>query len=192
MRALQYFFNEAAESLWRSRRVGVARDADHCRRALRARLLPRWSTPTSSASSGAGAKPAELSVYLQRRRHARAGAGDADADRPERPRRRPCSIVSKDEALTRFSERLSRSRAARPNALERNPFPASFEVRLNPKAQATPSATVGARLAALTASSRASPTCATTAAGWPAELARSGSCAPSGWSSSRCWRSPRR
>ncbi|HEX9366102.1 MAG TPA: ABC transporter permease [Vicinamibacterales bacterium] len=132
MRALQYFFNEAAESLWRNwRAAGLSMLTIAAGlfvlgfflmiNANIQRIVGRWSDA------------AELAVYLR------------DDVQPEQ-------LATVSEMLTKsglaasvqyFSKEEARREFARdfpdlaPAAasLDRNPFPASFAVRLNPAAQ---------------------------------------------------------
>lgn len=132
MRALQYFFSEAAESLWRNRSAAVLSMLTIAAgmfvlgfflmiNANIQRIVGRWS------------EAAELAVYLR---------DDA----------RPDQIAMVNEMLTKsglassvqfFSKDQARREFARdfPDlataaaGLERNPFPASFAVRLNAGAQ---------------------------------------------------------
>ena len=133
VRALHYFFSEAAESLWRNRRAALVSMLTIAAgmfvlgfflmiNANIQRIVGRWSDA------------AELAVYVR------------DDAKPEQ-------IATVNEMLTRsglaasvqfFSKEEARSEFARdfpdlaPAAasLDRNPFPASFAVRLNPRAQA--------------------------------------------------------
>jgi cell division transport system permease protein len=137
MRALSYFFSEAGASLWRRRRAAVLSILTIAAglfvlgfflmvNANIARVVGRWTDA------------AELAIYLR---------DDAAPDQ----------IATINELLTRsglaasvqfFSREEARKEFARdfpdlaPAAasLERNPFPASFAVRLNRQAQATPGA----------------------------------------------------
>ena len=117
------------------------------------RLVGRWS------------EAAELSVYLRGRRHAASSCRRSTSSIEQSGLLATSgSIVSKADALTRFREDFPD--LARPTErLERNPFPASIEVRLSPDARrraAAPSTTLATRARR---ASRASPTSATTAGG---------------------------
>ena len=98
------FVNEAVASLMRELALGVARSADDCRRAVRARLLPHGRTPTSSASSGAGARP--LSCRSTSRTTSRSEQVQAlqAADRPEPGSPTAGSTCRRTMPLTRFRE----------------------------------------------------------------------------------------
>ena len=134
MRALHYFFSEAAESLWRNRRAALLSMLTIAAgmfvlgfflmiNANIQRIVGRWSDA------------AELAVYVR---------DDAQPDQ----------LATVSEMLTKsgltasvqfFSKEEARREFARdfpdlaPAAagLDRNPFPASFAVRLNSRAQAT-------------------------------------------------------
>ena len=132
MRALQYFFSEAAESLWRSRRAAVLSTLTIAAglfvlgfflmvNANIERLVGRWS------------ETAELAVYLR------------DDATPEQIATindiitkgglaASIRFVSKDEARQEFARDFP-DLAPASAALDRNPFPASFAVRLNDRAQ---------------------------------------------------------
>ena len=132
MRALQYFFSEAAESLWRNRKAALLSMLTIAAgmfvlgfflmiNANIQRIVGRWSDA------------AELAVYL--RDDARpdqvttinellTGSGLAAS----------VQYVSKDEARKEFARDFP-DLASASQSLERNPFPASFAVRLNPSAQ---------------------------------------------------------
>jgi cell division transport system permease protein len=132
MRALQYFFGEAGESLWRSRRAAGLSMLTIAAglfvlgfflmvNANIERLVGRWGDA------------AELAVYLRDDATAEqtsavndilAGSGLAAS----------VQFFSKDEARREFARdfpELAPSAAA----LDRNPFPASFAVKLNARAQ---------------------------------------------------------
>jgi cell division transport system permease protein len=132
MRALQYFFGEAAESLWRSRRAAALSTVTIAAglfvlgfflmvNANLERVIGRWSDA------------AELAVYLR------------DDVSPEQTAALNAMIVKSDLAssIQYFSKDEARKEFARdfpdlaPAAagLDRNPFPASFAVRLNARAQ---------------------------------------------------------
>lgn len=130
MRAIRYFFVEAGESLWRRRRAASVAILTIAAgmfvlgfflvlNANLQRLVGRW------------AESAELSVYLR------------DDATPEQVRMVDGLIagsglaaereyLSKDQAAARFRQDFP-DMAAAAGALESNPFPASFEVRLNPE-----------------------------------------------------------
>jgi cell division transport system permease protein len=130
MRALRYFFSEAASSLWRRRRAALLAVLTIASglfvlgfflvlNSNLQRLVGRWS------------ESAELSVYLRDDANAeqlrsidefvsRSGLG---AER---------EYVSKERAAVRFKEDFP-DLAVTSEKLDRNPFPASFEVRLKPE-----------------------------------------------------------
>src|SRR5918993_3180801 len=137
MRALQYFFSEAAESLWRARRAAILSMLTIAAglfvlgfflmvHANLQRIIGRWSDA------------AELAVYLR------------DDAQPEQIAMvnelltrsglaSSVTLVSKDEAKKEFARDFP-DLAAATASLERNPFPASFAVRLNAGAQSAPGA----------------------------------------------------
>jgi cell division transport system permease protein len=137
MRALGYFFNEAAESLWRSRRAALLSMLTIAAglfvlgfflmvNANLQRVVGQWTSA------------AELSVFLR------------DDARPEQVSALKAMIdasglaasvqfVSKDDARREFVREFP-DLASAAGALERNPFPASFGVRLNAGAQDAPAA----------------------------------------------------
>jgi cell division transport system permease protein len=137
MRALQYFFSEAGESLWRSRRAAVLSILTIAAglfvlgfflmvHANLQRIIGRWSDA------------AELAVYLR------------DDAQPEQIATvnelltrsglaSSVTLVSKDEAKKEFARDFP-DLAPATAGLERNPFPASFAVRLNADAQSAPGA----------------------------------------------------
>ena len=183
MRALQYFFGEAAESLWRNRRAALLSMLTIAAglfvlgfflmvNANIQRIVGRWSDA------------AELAVYL--RDDATAGAGRDDQRDADARAGSSASVqfVSKDEARAAVRARLPGSRARGRRALERNPFPASFDVRLNASAQAASER--GRQHGDVAERRRAAwRTCATTGR-WLARLNahRPRRSAASGWSSS--------
>src|SRR6185436_12528018 len=134
MRALQYFFGEAAESLWRNRRAAVLSMLTIAAgmfvlgfflmiNANIQRIVGRWS------------EAAELAVYLR------------DDARPEQIAvvnemltksglAASVQFFSKDEARKEFARDFP-DLAPAAASLDRNPFPASYAVRLNARAQAT-------------------------------------------------------
>jgi cell division transport system permease protein len=132
MRAFAYFFNEAAESLWRSWRAAVLSMLTIAAglfvlgffvmvNANLQRLVRSWTDA------------AELAVYLRddvqppqvsALRDMIASSGLASS----------LQYVSKDDARREFARDFP-DLAAASAALDHNPFPASFEVRLNARAQ---------------------------------------------------------
>lgn len=134
MRALQYFFSEAAGSLWRNRTAAVLSMLTIAAgifvlgfflmiNANIQRVVGRWSDA------------AELAVYLR---------DDAQPDQvttidellTRSGLAASVQYVSKDEARQEFARDFP-DLASAAQSLDRSPFPASFAVRLNPSAQAT-------------------------------------------------------
>jgi cell division transport system permease protein len=134
MRALQYFFGEATESLWRNRRAAVLSMLTIAAglfvlgfflmiNANVQRIIGRWSDA------------AELAVYLR---------DDAQPDQiatlTEMLTRSGLAtsvqLVSKEEAKREFARDFP-DLASAAITLDRNPFPASLAVRLNSNAQAS-------------------------------------------------------
>lgn len=137
MRALAYFFSEAAESLWRSQRAAILSMLTIAAglfvlgfflmvNANLQRIIGRWSDS------------AELAVYLRDDAQPQqiatinellAKSGLAST----------VTQVSKDDARREFARDFP-DLASATAGLERNPFPASFAVRLNSNAQSAPGA----------------------------------------------------
>jgi cell division transport system permease protein len=132
MRALQYFFSEAADSLWRNRRAAVLSMLTIAAglfvlgfflmvNANIQRIVGRWSDA------------AELAVYLR---------DDAKPDQiatinemlTKSGLAASVGFFSKDEARREFARDFP-DLASAAAGLDRNPFPASFAVRLNASAQ---------------------------------------------------------
>jgi cell division transport system permease protein len=137
VRALRYFFNEAVESLWRSGRAAALSIVTIAAglfvlgffllvNANLQRVIGRWSDA------------AELAVYVR---------DDATRDQVATIREMlnksglaaSVQFFSKDDARREFARDFP-DLAPAEAALERNPFPASFAVRLNSRAQAAPEA----------------------------------------------------
>lgn len=137
MRALQYFFTEAFESLWRGQRAALLSMLTIAAglfvlgfflmvNANLQRIIGRWSDA------------AELAVYLR-----------DDAQPPQIATinelltksglASSVTHVSKDQAKQEFARDFP-DLASATTALDRNPFPASFAVRLNAAAQSAPGA----------------------------------------------------
>jgi cell division transport system permease protein len=130
VRALAYFLDEAALSLWRRRGATLLAVATIAisffvlglfllASANASRLLERWSAA------------AEFSVYL------RDGVNPADRAAIERTLTGSGVVaqneyVSRDEALRRFGRQFP-DLAASARSLPANPLPASYEVRLRPE-----------------------------------------------------------
>ena len=136
----------AAVFLRRSGREPVARlaaggllDADDRRRPVRARILPARERESAAPRRAEWSDTAELAVYLR---------DDATPEQAEAVERRRCRraasptrcSVCRRRTRGASSRRTFRTSRAQPARLERNPFPASFEVRLNARAQAAPAA----------------------------------------------------
>ena len=137
MRALSYFFTEAADSLWRSRRAALLSMLTIAAglfvlgfflmvNANIQRVIGRWTDA------------AELAVYVR------------DDVTPEQNAQindlltrsglaSSVQFFSKDDAKKEFARDFP-DLAAASAALDRNPFPASFAVRLNEQAQSAPNA----------------------------------------------------
>jgi cell division transport system permease protein len=134
MRALNYFFTEAAASLWRGRRSAILAIITIAAGLF---VLGFFLVVNGNLQQLAGrwSEAAELSVYLhdgvterqlQTVRELVATSGLAASH----------SYVSKDDAMARFRQDFP-DLASATAKLERNPFPASIEVRLRPEAQQT-------------------------------------------------------
>jgi cell division transport system permease protein len=132
MRGLKYFFGEAAESLWRTRRAAAL---SMLTIAAGLFVLGFFLMINANLQSviGRWTDTAELSVYLRddttREQSATvndllAGSGLAGS----------IQFFSKDEARREFARDFPELATASAN-LDRNPFPASFAVRLNSRAQ---------------------------------------------------------
>lgn len=137
MRALAYFFTEAAESLWRNQRAAMLSMLTIAAglfvlgfflmvNANLQRIIGRWGDA------------AELAVYLR------------DDAQPEQIAMvhefltrsglaSSVTLVSKDDAKQEFARDFP-DLATATAGLQRNPFPASFAVRLNANAQSAPGA----------------------------------------------------
>jgi cell division transport system permease protein len=137
MRALGYFFSEAAESLWRSRRAAAVSIVTIAGglfvlgffvmvNANLQRIVRGWT------------EAAELAVYL--REDATEEQGAAVGDMVSRSGlAASVRYVSKDDARREFAREFP-DLAPASGSLDHNPFPASFEVRLNAGAQDATSA----------------------------------------------------
>lgn len=134
MRALQYFFSEAGESLWRNRRAAGLSTLTIAAglfvlgflvmvNANVERIVGRWSDA------------AELAVYLrddvQQEQVSAVNEMIAKSGLTS-----SIQYFSKDDARREFAKDFP-DLAPAATALERNPFPASFAVRLNSDAQAS-------------------------------------------------------
>ena len=137
MRALQYFFTEAFESLWRGQRAALLSML-----TIAAGLFVLGFFLMVNANLqriiGSWSDSAELAVYLRDDAQpqqiatinellTRSGLASS------------VTLVSKDEARKDFARDFP-DLASATAALDRNPFPASFAVRLNADAQSAPAA----------------------------------------------------
>lgn len=149
MRALQYFFSEAAESLWRSRRAAILSMLTIAAglfvlgfflmvNANLQRIIGRWSdTAELAVYLRDDAQPADIAVVNELLTKSGVAAS--------------VTLVSKNEAKEQFARDFP-DLASATTGLQRNPFPASFAVRLNANAQSAPGAVEN-----LTATIRAAP-----------------------------------
>ena len=137
MRALRYFVSEAAASLWRGRRAAILAILTITAGLFVLGFFLIVNTNLQRLT-GRWAESAELSVYLK------------DDVSPEQLKvvdeliersglAAGREYVSRDEALARFRQDFPDLSGAAAK-LERNPFPASFEVRLNPSVREAESA----------------------------------------------------
>lgn len=137
MRALAYFFNEAAESLWRSRRAALLSMGTIAAglfvlgfflmvNANLQRVIGRWSDAAEFAVYlRDDVQPAQLAMVNDLLTKSGLAAS--------------VQYFSKDEAKREFARDFP-DLAPASAALERNPFPASFALRLNAQAQSAPQA----------------------------------------------------
>lgn len=128
MRALRYALEEGLASLWRGRQSGLLSTATIAVAlfVLGAFLLVSANLERLGAE---WSRAAEISVYL----HPEVTPADrGDLERLVAPGGAVASFefVSTDEALRRFKEMFA-DLAPTADSLEANPFPASYEVRLN-------------------------------------------------------------
>jgi len=137
MRALSYFFGEAAESLWRSRQAALLSVL-----TIAAGLFVLGFFLMVNANLqriiGGWTDSAELAVYLRDDARSEQVAALQDA----LTRSGLASSVqysSKEEARREFVRDFP-DLAPAAAGLDRNPFPASFSVRLNARAQQAPAA----------------------------------------------------
>jgi cell division transport system permease protein len=132
MRALQYFLSEAFESLWRTRRAALLSTLTIAAglfvlgfflmvNANIQRLVGRWS------------EAAELAVYL-RDDVTQEQSASVNEVLTKGGLAESVQFFSKDEARREFARDFP-DLASAAASLERNPFPASFAVRLNSRAQ---------------------------------------------------------
>jgi cell division transport system permease protein len=137
MRALQYFFTEAFESLWRGQRAALLSMLTIAAglfvlgfflmvNANLQRIIRSWSDAAELAVYlRDDAQPQQIATVNELLTH----SGLASS----------VTLVSKDEARKEFARDFP-DLAPATAALDRNPFPASFAVRLNPDAQSAPGA----------------------------------------------------
>src|SRR5918994_581846 len=140
MRALKYFLAEASASLWRARGSAVLAVLTIAAGlfVLGFFLMVNANVQRVAARWG---EAAELSIFLKddaSEKHLKmvdelVGGSGLAAER---------EYVSKADALTKFRQEFP-DLAPATARLERNPFPASFEVRLRPEAQAAGEAVDG-------------------------------------------------
>lgn len=132
MRALSYFFGEAAESLWRSRRAAVFSMLTIAAGLFVLGFFVMINTNLQRIV-GQWTDAAELSIYLRddARQEQIAALSDAIAKSGLAASVR---YYSKDDARKEFAGDFP-DLAPAAAALDRNPFPASFGVRLNARAQ---------------------------------------------------------
>lgn len=137
MRALQYFFSEATESLWRNRRAAALSMMTIAAglfvlgfflmiNANLQRVVGRWSDAAELAIYVRDdAKPDQIATINEM--IAKSGLASS------------VQFFTKDDARREFAKDFPDLAAASAN-LDRNPFPASFAVRLNPQAQSATAA----------------------------------------------------
>jgi len=137
MRALSYFFGEAAESLWRSRRAAAMSMLTIAAglfvlgfflmvNANIERVVGRWT------------EAAELAIYL-RDDAPQEQVGVVNELLSKSGLAASVQYFSKEDAKQEFGRDFPELASAAAS-LERNPFPASFAVRLNSQAQSAPGA----------------------------------------------------
>jgi cell division transport system permease protein len=133
MRAIQYFFSEAGESLWRNRRAAGLSTLTIAAGLFVLGFLVMVNTNLERIV-GRWSDAAELAVYLR---------DDAQQEQVNAVHEMiaksgltsSVQFFSKDDARREFAKDFP-DLAPAATALERNPFPASFAVRLNSDAQA--------------------------------------------------------
>jgi cell division transport system permease protein len=133
MRAIQYFFSEAGESLWRNRRAAGLSTLTIAAGLFVLGFLVMVNTNLERIV-GRWSDAAELAVYLR---------DDAQQEQVNAVHEmiaksgltNSVQFFSKDDARREFAKDFP-DLAPAATALERNPFPASFAVRLNSDAQA--------------------------------------------------------
>jgi cell division transport system permease protein len=145
MRVLRYAVEEAAASLWRSRRSGVLSTATI---AVAIFVLGAFLLLTSNLQrlGVEWARTAELSVYLHDEATPAERAAIEEVLASDGTLVADVEFVTKDQALTRFRE-LFADLAGTLDTLGDNPLPASYEVRL--RAAGAPAAVEGLAAALL-------------------------------------------
>lgn len=140
MRALQYFFSEALASLWRTRGAALLAIATIAVGLFVLGVLLLLNTNLQRVVSK-WSESAELSVFLaDEATPAQLKAIDEMAAQSGVAAHR--EYVSKADALARFRADFP-DMAPSATALDSNPMPASFELRLSPEAQDAPAAVDG-------------------------------------------------
>ncbi len=137
MRALRYAFDAAVASLWRGRRAAALSTGTI---AVALFVLGAFLLATSNLDRLAAewSRAAEMSVYLDDAATPEDRAGVEKLLAPGQLVERT-QFVSKAEALSRFRETFSDLGGVM-DALDDNPLPASYEVRLSAAAGSTPAA----------------------------------------------------
>jgi len=137
MRALQYFFTEAFESLWRGQRAALLSML-----TIAAGLFVLGFFLMVNANLqriiGSWSDSAELAVYLRDDAQPQQIATISEL-LTRSGLASSVTLVSKDEARKDFARDFP-DLASATASLDRNPFPASFAVRLNADAQSAPAA----------------------------------------------------
>ena len=162
MQALRYAFEEAVASLWRGRRSGSAVDGAPSRWRCSCSAGSCWSRRILQRLADEWRRGAEMSVYLadDARTTDRAGRSKVCWRRATSSR---ASSSCRRRTRSHGSSRCSPIWRAAVDALEGNPLPASYEVRLQPRRA---EGGRGCALAARLRQTPASATCATTGSGW--------------------------
>jgi cell division transport system permease protein len=127
LRALAYFFSEAATSLWRSRLVNAVSMGTI---AVSLFVLGAFLTVAGSLGQVVGrwTEKVQVILYLEDGIDSRVRESLENRLR-EDPAVESLEMVSREEALARF-KRLFRDLSSLPQDLGENPFPASIEVNL--------------------------------------------------------------
>jgi cell division transport system permease protein len=127
LRALAYFFAEAATSLWRSRLVNAVSMGTI---AVSLFVLGAFLTVAGSLGEVVGrwTEKVQVILYLEDGIESRVRESLDNRLRQD-PAVESLELVSRDEALARF-KRLFRDLSSLPQDLGENPFPASIEVNL--------------------------------------------------------------